>query len=154
MDTDNDLQRGFKQTVNLCWGMIAALMLCPLAVEIIRLADRSFAGYEAALASRVKDYVYGLAIVLPLGIRNLRKAIWKRSPTTNLEALVRKLRRVTTATVLVAAMPALLGFGLFLLGGLYKEFYVALGYSCLVIFIYFPRYLHWQTWAKSTSRFF
>ena len=43
-------------------------------------------------------------------------------------------------------MPAIIGLVLFFLGGLYKDFYVLLFVSLVLIFMYFPRLKNWEAY--------
>jgi hypothetical protein len=147
MEDQLDAKKEFQKTVNICWATIAALLLCPLSVEILHFMDQSFAGFVPDVAARVKDVVFGLATVLPLFIKGIRKAFWRHVSTKDARVRIGKVRILTAVTMFISTMPALLGFSLFLMGGLYREFYASLAYSALVIFIYFPRFHHWQIWV-------
>ena len=142
MEIQSDLKKAYEASVTASWAMIVVLVLCPIAVEIVRMFNASFTGFAPQAAARIKDFVYGLAILLPLCIRTIRKAILKRSRFSDGENLTGKLRTASTITLLVAEMPAILGLLLFLMGGFYREFYIALAYSVLVVVAYFPRYRH------------
>lgn len=149
MEPEMEMKKYFQTTVTLSWAVVAFLLIMPLGIEILRLFDRSFSGLDPEFAGRIKDFVYGLAIVLPLFIKHIRKAIVKREAIKDEKWLLKRLRTAVGLTMLTAAMPAVLGLGLFLLGGLYREFYISVAYSFLVIFLYFPRFAHWQVWAKT-----
>jgi hypothetical protein len=149
MEMQDDLKRAYEKSINFSWAMIAALVLCTIAVEIVRMSNPSFSGIAQQTASQVRDIIYGIAIISPLGIGVLRKAILKHSRLSDVNALLNKLATVAILTMLVAEIPAVLGLLLFLLGGLYKEFYISLGYSALVILAYFPRANQWERWLIS-----
>jgi hypothetical protein len=144
MELQGELKEAFERSVTLSWAMVAALVLYPIAVEIMRMRDVSFEGFAPQTAGRIRDFVYGFAIVLPLCIRSIRKAILKRNKLSDLHILARKMLTATVITILAAEIPALLGLLMFLLGGVYREFYIALAYSLLVILIYFPRRSQWE----------
>jgi hypothetical protein len=149
VETQADLKKAYEATLSISWAMIAALVLCPIVVEIVRMRLGSFGGISPKLAHQVRDFAYGLAIILPLCMRSMREAIFKRSKLSDVKTLVYKLQTVTAITMLVAETPAILGFLLFLLGGFYREFYIALAYSLLVIFVYFPRRHAWERLLRS-----
>jgi hypothetical protein len=144
MGMQGELKEAYERSVSLSWAMVAALVLCPITVEIMRMRDVSFTGFAPQSAGRIRDFVYGLAIILPLCIRSIRKAILKRSKSSDVPTLARKMRAVAAVTILAAEIPALLGLLMFLLGGFYREFYFALAYSLLVILVYFPRQHQWE----------
>jgi hypothetical protein len=143
-EMQGELKEAYERSVNASWAMVAVLVLCPILVEILRMRDVSFTGFAPQSAGRIRDFVYGLAIILPLCIRSIRKAILKRNKSSDVPTLALKMRTATAVTVLAAEIPALLGLLMFLLGGVYREFYIALAYSLLVLFIYFPRQHHWE----------
>ena len=144
MEMQDDLKKAYETSVSMSWAMIAALVLCPIIVEIVRMSNASFAGFAPYAASQIRDLVYGLAIISPLCIRTIRKVILKRGRSSDWKALANRLRAATAVTILIAEMPAILGLLLFLLGGFYREFYIALAYSLLVILAYFPRHNRWE----------
>jgi hypothetical protein len=144
VETETDVKKAYEASVNISWAMIAALVLCPIVVEIVSMSLRPFAGLSPESAHRIKDFVYGLAILLPLCIKSIRKAIFRRRKSSDLKTLAYKLRTATAMTMIAAEMPALLGLSLFLLGGFYREFYIALVYSLLVMIVYFPRRQVWE----------
>jgi hypothetical protein len=144
MEPQGELKRAYEKSVSLAWATIAALVLYPLTVEVVRMNNASFSGFTPHLAGQSKDFIYGIAILLPLCIRTVRKVILKRGRSSDLATLARRLRVADAITMLVAEMPAILGLLLFLMGGLYKEFYIALGFSVLVTAAYFPRYNQWE----------
>ncbi len=144
MEPQGELKSAYEKSVNLSWAMVAALVLCPITVEIVRMQNTSFTGFAPQVASQVRDFIYGIAIVLPLSIRTFRKMILKRGRSSDLTTVARRLVAATAGSILVAEIPAILGLLLFLMGGLYREFYIALGYSVLVILAYFPRYHQWE----------
>ena len=144
MEMQNDLKKAYETSVSMSWAMIAGLVLCPIIVEIVRMSNTSFAGFAPYTASQVRDLVYGLAILSPLCIRTIRKVILKRGRSSDWKDLAKRIRAATVVTILIAEMPAMLSFLLFLLGGLYREFYIALAYSLLVIIAYFPRHNRWE----------
>jgi hypothetical protein len=149
MEMEGDLKKTYEKIISLSWAMVAGLVLCPITVEIVRMSNPSFSGFAYQTASQVRDFIYGIAIISPLCIQTLRKAILKHCRPTDFNALLSKLMTVAILTILVAEMPAVLGLLLFLLGGFYKEFYIALGYSVLVIFAYFPRDNQWEKWLTN-----
>jgi len=148
METRDALKRAYDTSVGLSLAMMIVLVLTAIVVEILRMRNRSFAGWSPELAVGMRDYVYGVAIVLPLCLGYIRRAVLKGSKSLGPNSLARGLRTATALTLLVAEMPALLGLGLFLLGGFYTEFYIAFGYSLMVFLIYFPTAPRWERWLR------
>lgn len=144
MEPQGELKSAYEKSVNLSWAMVAALVLYPITVEIVRMQNTSFSGFAPQLASQTRDFIYGIAIVSALSISTLRKVILKRGRTSDLTTVARRLGTATAISILLAGIPAILGLLLFLMGGLYREFYIAFGYSVLVTLAYFPRYHQWE----------
>jgi hypothetical protein len=151
MDTRDALKRAYEASVSLSWVMVSVLVLSAIGVEIVRMQEGHFAGWSPQLANGIRDYVYGVAIVLPLSLGYIRKEVLKGTESFGPTSLARRLRTVIAVTMLVADMPALLGLGLFLLGGFYREFYISLGYSLMVLLIYFPRAGRWESWLGKSG---
>lgn len=151
METRSPLKRAFDVSVTLSRMMMILLVLSAIVVEVVRMRNGAFAGWSPERANQVRDYVYGVTIVLPLCLGYLRKAVLKGSAVSGAAFVARRLTTATALTLLVAGMPALLGLGLFLLGGFRTEFYVALGYSLMVLLIYFPRVGSWERWLGESG---
>jgi hypothetical protein len=102
-----------------------------------------------------RDVLVGIALIVLVLVRRVRGSILKgSSQSVELQELVRRLKVASIITFVFCEIPALVGLLLFLMGGFHKEFYLLLACSLAAMFVYFPKYEHWDTWLKKQSRFF
>lgn len=141
-----DLRRVHQTTRIALWAMMAALVVYAVIAEIVRVTHQPFQGFSVDTVRDSRDLYYGLAIIVMLAVTSLRKSLLKRTEDDNLQSLVKKLRLSAIVTYGLCELPAILGLVLFLLGGYYKEFYILLGYSLLVMLVYYPKYADWEVW--------
>lgn len=154
MENDGDLQKEYRISAIIAGSMGAALLVYTAIVEFFKLQYNPFAGFSPQTALQVKEYfLFGVLLVL-VGIRRARKSILKKEKTDNKESLMNKLRIATIATFALGEVPALMGLIMFFMGGVTKEYYILLTCSIITMFIYFPRYRHWQAFVGRTSSFF
>jgi hypothetical protein len=121
----------------------ACLLLQLAAVEVVRAAARPFFGLARLAGGRIPVrygvYLGAAAIILAIRIINGRQA-------------GRKLFPVAIASLALAALPAVLGLVLFLLGGYNRDFYALFFVSMLLMFMYFPRASVWQARRTESGR--
>lgn len=135
-----DVRKRLQATSLVAWSMVGTMPIYVLIVEFVRIQNEPFHGFSPDLVGDKKDLYYGLAIILLLAVGNLKNSLLKKQPEDDLEALVKKLFLSTVITFSLCVLPAILGLVFFLLGGLYKEFYILSAFSAFVMLAHFPRY--------------
>lgn len=143
-----DLRRVHQITRIVVWGMITTLAVYAVIAEIVRNTHQPFQGFAVDSVRDKKDLYYGLAIIAILSVTILRKSLLRRTEEDNLQSLVKKLCFSAIVTYGLCELTAVLGLVLFLLGGYYKELYILLAYSLLVMLVYYPKYTDWEAWMR------
>ncbi|MDH7511650.1 MAG: hypothetical protein QHH14_01740 [Clostridiales bacterium] len=140
-----DWRKAFRTTTLVCAAIIASLFLYALIVEILRSRLGFFSGLARPSQARPLLFIfYGLAIVAVLLTRILNRSLMKGMESDPLEERILRLSRASVITAVLAELPALVGFVLFLLIGSSRDFYLLWFGSLVLEFIFFPRLRTWQ----------
>lgn len=154
MDQNGDLRKAHRLSSIIAGAMMSGLLLYLGIVEVFKLQHKPFGGFSPQAVTGLKDiFLLGALGILVL-IRKARSTILKKERTDDLKKLIARLNLATLVTFALCETPAILGMVLFLLGGLDKEFYILLTCSMVVMFVYFPRYRHWEAFVGNTSSFY
>ncbi|MEN6559761.1 MAG: hypothetical protein ABFD52_03170 [Acidobacteriota bacterium] len=130
-------------------GILMSLVLYLGLVEVLRAVLKPFRGFAAAaLTQPLRLAVFGAAAAVILVILVLRPRLFRRRGAEDLPAALRRLRNASLVTLLLGEVPAILGLGLFLVGGGASDFYKFLFVSLALTFINFPRLGAWEEWLK------
>ena len=147
------LKKAYQTSAITCAGMMASLFIYAILVEVIKVQHRPFAGFASFPEIQILRYIfYGLAVFQLWVMRVLQRSLLKKAPTDDLQALT---VRLSTSAIVIYALcetPAIYGLVLFLLAGLYKDFYILLAYSLGLLLFHFPRYSRWEEWIGEGTR--
>lgn len=154
MEPATEWRKVFWTTRLVCAAIMVCLFLYALVVEILKSRLGFFAGL--ARPSHVRPLLflfYGLAIVAILVTRIVNRQLLKSGHRDIPEERILRLSRASIITAVLAELPALLGFVLFLLTGSSQDFYFLWFGSLALEFIFFPRSGAWESWLQlPTSR--
>ena len=149
MDPQEDIRRAHRAVLAVAITILGSLLVFLALGEVIRARFKPFTGFLAGGDPQTLRYiVYGVAVVIVILIRFLRAALLRRRPGDSLAVLAHRLSRASLVTLALGEVPALLGFLLFIMRGLNRDFYALLFVSLVLIFMYFPRLATWNEWLK------
>lgn len=155
MSPQVDLRKEHRSAVFISVAIMVSLLLYPAIVEIIRRQHDVFQGFDPQPVQKWRDVFVGAALIVLVLVRRIRGAILKGgAQRAELPELVKRLKIASVVTFVFCELPAIVGLVLFLLGGFHKEFYLLLACSLAAMFVYFPKYEHWESWLKRQSRFY
>ena len=104
------------------------------------------AGPSTSQLGLVRYAAWLASAVVVVGLPGVKRLLLTRRPD---ETRPRAIARLTLATVAVGALaelPALAGFVLVLLGGLFLDFYLLASVSLALLLANAPRYEAWEAW--------
>jgi hypothetical protein len=133
-------------------AMAGSLLIYVILVEMFKSFQKPVgpsAGRSYLDVVRFVIYVASLAQFIVVGF--VRGAILKRAPCENVELLIEKLTVASIVTLGICEVPAVMGLVLFFVGGFRADFYILLGASMLMLFLYFPRYERWKAWVRKKA---
>ena len=153
MEPMEDLKKAYQTALIINIGIIFGLVIYAVLVEILKSKFAPFEGFVDFKQITILRYVfYGLGILQIFIIRVLRGALLRASASDDSKTLIIKLSRASIATAVLCELPAVFGIVLFLMGGHSRDFYLMLGLSFILVFLYFPRYRNWEEWIKTMKK--
>lgn len=152
MDDEKDIRKYFQTALILAGAMMGALLIYLLAIEILRAKLAPFTGIlQLKNPQSVRLTIYFIAAFQVIVIRLLRGFLLRAKKNETEKKLINKLFRVSVISSILAQVPALLGFLLFLISGLNGDFYILLFVSFFLTFMFFPRISNWRAWVRNNS---
>lgn len=141
--------RAYKSTVKISLAYIADVLIFIVLVEAIRILAAPFNGWwHPSFTGGIRIAVYGWSLAQMFVIRiiaNLPLRLY--GPTEEAEKFSR-LRLSTLIAFALCELIVLLGFFLFLIEGLRKDFYVLTLLSIFYFIVYFPKKKEWEVWLE------
>ncbi|HET7875572.1 MAG TPA: hypothetical protein VFN71_08590 [Methylomirabilota bacterium] len=148
MDAAADLRQAHRTSAVLAGSFIMSLVMYGVVANIFRLTQPTFEGFvRLPDPAPVRYALWSAALAVTAAVPVLRRRLLTKSMSDNRGALIRKLQTSTVVTGGIAEVPALLGFILVALNGLYVDFYLLAALS-LVLMLAFPRYQAWEDWIR------
>lgn len=147
MQSPEETRFVFRRTVVMGAAICASLLVYAGMVEIMRAALKPFHGIAVVPLGKVQALrlaVYGLAAASLIGLRLIRGRLLRGVPGEAPRLTLMRLMRASVLTFVMAEIPALLGIVLFFATGLTRDFYILLGISLVLQFMYFPRRAQWD----------
>jgi hypothetical protein len=146
MESSLSLKRVFRTAFIIYGALVAGLFLYALIVELIKSQFKPFSGFSPASRIQVVRYVFYGAAVLAVGLlRTAAIRLIRAAPGGDCQHFfIQRLSRAAIVTAILAELPAVFGFVLFLWNGSSRDFYSLLFVSLFLEFMYFPRLRVWQ----------
>ena len=149
MDPREELRTHLRPAAMVGAAIVASLVLYLGLVEILRAVLKPFHGLAPSAGIQpLRLAAFGTAALIILAILILRPRLFRRDVREDAPAALRRLQRASLLTLVLGEIPAVLGLGLFLVGGNAADFYKLLFASLALTFINFPRRAAWEEWMK------
>jgi hypothetical protein len=149
MDAPANLKQAQRTAAVISGSFIMSVVIYGVVVNVFRVSQAPFEGFvKLAQIELVRIALWAYTAVVLLLIPFMRRVLLTRPPGADERSAAARLSRCAVITNALAETPAVLGFVLVLLNGLYLDFYVLAAVSILLILLYFPRYEAWDEWVK------
>lgn len=147
MEHSRELKKAFGGARFTGAAFVACLFFYLVLIELVKSRYRPFAGFARLTdVQTLRIVLFAAAVALVVLNRVLNGRLLKKGAGPDPATTVRTLYRAAIISLTLAEMPAIIGLVLFFLGGLYKDFYVLLFVSLVLIFMYFPRLKNWEAY--------
>ncbi|MDI6850062.1 MAG: hypothetical protein QME69_09755 [Candidatus Saccharicenans sp.] len=150
MEGQEVIKRTHRIAALVGYSVFGAMVLYLVLVELIKTKMAPFRGLypidDVRTVMNLRYLFYGLSAASVLLARILQSILLRKKPGERPEDRLNKLHRTSLIMVIMSEMPALFGLALFLIRGLHQDFYILLGISVVVLFIFFPRRRAWEEW--------
>jgi len=154
MEAASELRQAHRTAALITGGLVTSLVMYAVIASLFRMSQASTEGGASlpALGMRFARYAAWIASgVVVVGLPGFRRVLLTRRPD---ETRPRAIARLTLASVAVAGLaelPAIAGFVLVILGGLFLDFYLLGSLSLALLLTYAPRYETWEAWLATPS---
>lgn len=154
MDAASDLRQAHRTATLITGGLITSLVMYAVVANVFRMGhapSEGSPGLPAAPLGLVRYAAWLASAIVVVVIPGLKRALLTRRPD---ETRQRSIARLTLATVAVgglAELPAVAGFVLVILGGLFLDFYLLASLSLVLLLVIAPRYEAWETWLATPA---
>jgi len=154
MDAASELRQAHRTATLITGGLITSLVMYAVVANVFRMSHEPSegpAGLPAPLLSVVRYAAWIASAVVVVVLPGLRRLLLTRRPE---ETRQRSIARLTIATVAVgglAEFPAVVGFILVILGGLFLDFYLLGSLSLVLLLVNAPRYEAWEAWLATPA---
>jgi len=147
MEHSRELKKAFGSARLTGAAFVACLFFYLVLIELVKSRYRPFAGFARLTdVQTLRIVLFAAAVALVVLNRVLNGRLLKKGAGPDPATTVRTLYRAAIISLTLAEMPAIIGLVLFFLSGLYKDFYVMLFVSLVLIFMYFPRLKNWEAY--------
>ena len=154
MDAASELRQAHRTATLITGGLITSLVMYAVVATVFRMSHAPTEGSPSLPASPlglVRYAAWLASAVVVVVLPGLKRRLLTRRPD---ETRQRSIARLTLATVAVgglAEFPAVAGFVLVILGGLFLDFYLLASLSLALLLVNVPRYEAWEAWLATPA---
>jgi hypothetical protein len=152
MDAASELRQAHRTAALITGGLITSLVMYAVIASVFRMSHAlSDSGLPASQMSLVRYAAWIASGIVTASFPGLRRLLLTRRPD---DTRPRAIARLTLATVVmggIAEFPALAGFVLVILGGLFLDFYLLGSLSLALLLASAPRYDAWEAWLATPA---
>lgn len=148
MGADDSLARVFRSQQIVASALVASLLVYAIIVEVLQRQGLTVWSVSSTLLNGLRFIFVFLAFGVYFLIRLAQQRILVKKPTDTRDILLRKLSLASFVSLALAAVPALLGFVIFLGSGNSRDFYPLMVISLILFYVTFPRYAIWAVWSQ------
>jgi len=149
MDPREELRIHLRPAKMVGMAIFVSLVIYLGLIEVLRAVLRPFRGFAVSAGIQpLRLSAFGAAAAVILLILLLRPRLFRRDARDNAPAALRRFQKASLVLLVLGEIPAVLGLGLFIIGGNAPDFYKLLFTSLVLTFINFPRRAAWEEWLK------
>jgi hypothetical protein len=154
MDAASELRQAHRTAALIIGGLITGLVMYAVVASVFRTSPASSEGTASIPAPHVSLVRYAAWIasaIVVVSLPGVKRLLLTRRPE---ETRQRAIARLTLATVTAGAFaefPAIAGFVLVILGGLFLDFYLLGSVSLALLLANAPRYEAWEAWLAAPA---
>jgi len=154
MDAASELRQAHRTAALITGGLITGLVMYAVIASVFRMSHAPSEGVASLPVSQMSLARYAAWIASAVAVVSLpgvKRLLLTRRPD---ETRQRAIARLTLAAVAVggfAEFPAIAGFVLVILGGLFLDFYLLGSVSLALLLANAPRYEAWEAWLATPA---
>ena len=152
MDAASELRQAHRTAALITGGLIMGLVMYAVIASVFRMShapSEGVANLPAPQTSLARYAAWIASGVVVVALPGLRRTLLTRRPNETRERAIARLTLATVAVGALAEFPAMAGFVLVILGGLFLDFYLLGSLSLALLLAYAPRYEAWEAWLAT-----
>jgi hypothetical protein len=154
MDAASELRQAHRTAALITGALITSLVMYAVIATVFRASHPPAEGQTGLPAARLALARYAAwtaSAVVVLALPGIRRALLSRRPDDSRQRAIARLTLATVAVGGLAELPAVAGFLLVLLGGLFLDFYLLASLSLALLLVNAPRYETWEAWLATPA---
>ncbi len=154
MDAASELRHAHRTAALITGGLITGLVMYAVIASVFRISHAPSEGVASLPAPQMSFARYAAWIasgVVVVALPGLRRVLLTRRPNETRERAIARLTLAAVAVAGLAEFPAIAGFVLVILGGLFLDFYLLGSLSLALLLTYAPRYEAWEAWLATPA---
>lgn len=154
MEAMSELRQAHRTAALIAGGLIMSLVMYAVIANVFRVTQAPFAGVASlperhVHLARYAAWIASAAVVV--GIPAFRRVLLRRRPDDTRATAIARLTLTTVAVGGLSELPAVAGFVLVVLGGLFLDFYLLGSLSLVLLLANFPRFEAWEEWLATPA---
>jgi hypothetical protein len=154
MDAASELRQAHRTAVLITGALITSLVMYAVVATVFRTSHapaEGAAGLPAARLGLARYAAWIASAVVVLALPGLRRVLLTRRPDDSRQRAIARLTLATVVGAGLAELPAVAGFLLVVLGGLFLDFYLLASLSLALLLANAPRYDAWEAWLAAPA---
>jgi len=150
----SELRQAHRTAALIAGGLITGLVMYAVIASVFRDSQAPFMGVGSLPETHIRLARYAAWIVsaaVVVGLPAFRRVLLRRRPDDTRAAAIARLTLTTVAVGGLSELPAVAGFVLVILGGLFLDFYLLGALSLGLLLANFPRYEAWEEWLATPA---
>jgi hypothetical protein len=154
MEAMSELRQAHRTAALIAGGLITGLVMYAVIANVFRVSQAPFAGVASLPETHIRlaryaAWLASAAVVVALPA--FRRALLRRRPDDTRATAIARLTLTAVAVGGFSELPAVAGFVLVMLGGLFLDFYLLASLSLVLLLTNFPRYEAWEEWLAAPA---
>jgi hypothetical protein len=154
MEAVSELRQAHRTAALIAGGLITSLVMYAVIANVFRVSQAPFSGVSSLSEAhlRVARYTAWIASALVVvALPSFRRVLLRRRAGDTRATAIARLTLTTVAVGGLSEFPAVAGFVLVILGGLFLDFYLLDSLSLVLLLANFPRYEAWEEWLAAPA---
>lgn len=152
MDAASELRQAHRTAALITGGLITSLVMYAVIAVVFRMSHpASDSSLPASQMSLVRYAAWIASGIVTASFPGFRRLLLTRRPDDTRPRAIARLTLATVAMGGIAEFPALAGFVLVILGGLFLDFYLLGSLSLALLLASAPRYEAWEAWLATSA---
>jgi hypothetical protein len=154
MDAASELRQAHRTAALITGGLVTGLVMYAVIASVFRMShapSEGAASLPAPQMSLVRYAAWIASAVVVVALPAMRRLLLTRRPDETRQRAIARLTLVTVAVGGLAEFPAIAGFVLVILGGLFLDFYLLGSLSLALLLFNAPRYEAWEAWLATPA---